>query len=151
VIGPEHLAPLVEDVLRHTLDGEPARAAAVLDRIGEHGDGADMYGVCCAAAEVGRAALLTLFPDAGTADGDMWSLEGAADQLDDPHRLFAARFLTAYANGDAPTGLALFLAAHQAGPQSRTESVCALLAHVHGLCRRAEAGPTIPHHGGTRP
>ncbi|MEU8870501.1 hypothetical protein AB0D24_04910 [Streptomyces javensis] len=147
VIGPERLAPLAREVL--ALDCEPWYAELIIDHIGDHGDAADMFGVCCAAAEAGRTALLTLFPEAAT-NGCMWSLADISHRADPP-QLFAARFLTAYANGDAPMAVALFQAAHEADAQARTESVCALLAHVRSLSRRAEAGPSTPHYGDKRP
>ncbi|MDN3056908.1 hypothetical protein PH213_20605 [Streptomyces sp. SRF1] len=147
MIGPEQLAPLVQEVL--ALDCPPAYAAYVIDHIGDHGDHGDMFGVCYAAAEAGRAALLTLFPE-GAADNCTWSLADVAHRLTDPYQLFAARFLTAHCNGDAPTTVALFRAAEDAGARDRTESVCVLLAYVRSLCRRAEAGPAAPHYGDTR-
>jgi hypothetical protein len=150
VIGPQALEPLVQEILRHTLDGHPAKAAVVLDIVSQRGDSADLFGVCCAAAEVARTALCALFPDAGTVAGDCWQLpEGLADQLaGDPHRLFAARFTTAYLNGDQVMALALFQASEAAGYQDRTESICTLLAHVRGLTLRAEQGPATPDPGG---
>jgi hypothetical protein len=150
VIGPEALQPLVQEILRHTLDGRPAVAASLLDVVVEHGDSADLFGVCCAAADCGRVALQALFPDVGAGTGGEWQLPPAlADQLaGDPHRLFAARFVTAYLNGDHATALALFHAAEAAGHQDRTESICTLLAHVRWLTLRAEQGPATPDAGG---
>ncbi|MFD5571971.1 SOS response-associated peptidase family protein [Streptomyces cadmiisoli] len=150
MIGPEGLQPLVQEILRHTLDGRPAVAASILSVVTEHGDSADLFGVCCAAADTGRVALQVLFPDAEVGPGQEWQLPPAmADQLaGDPHRLFAARFVTAYLNGDHPLALALFQAAETGGHQERTESVCALLAHVRRLTLRAEQGPATPDPGG---
>ncbi|MFJ7090433.1 hypothetical protein ACIQWL_09210 [Streptomyces mirabilis] len=153
MIGPKDLDPLAQEILRHTLDGDLAVAASFLDVVTEHGDGADLFGVCCAAAETARGALLTLFPDAGAAEGDRWQLPpGLADQLAaDPHRLFAARFTTAYLNDDRVMALALFQATEAAGYRDRTESICALLAHVRGLTLRAEQGPATPDRPGGVP
>jgi hypothetical protein len=149
-MGPEALEPLTQEILRHTLDGRPAVAASLLDVVTEHGDSADLFGVCCAAADTARGALHVLFPDAGTVPGDGWQLPpGLADRLaDDPHRLFAARFTTAYLNDDRAMALALFQATEAAGYQDRTESICALLAHVRGLTLRAEQGPATSDPGG---
>ncbi|MFF4900530.1 hypothetical protein [Streptomyces sp. NPDC001068] len=150
MIGAEALNPLVQEIMRHTLDGRPAVAAGLLDVVVHHGDSADLFGVCCAAAETARGALCTLFPDAGTAEGDGWQLPpGLADQLvGDPHRLFAARFTTAHLNGDSAMALALFRATESAGQEAQTESICSLLAHVRGLALRAEQGPATPETGG---
>ncbi|WP_411092236.1 hypothetical protein [Streptomyces sp. 049-1] len=150
MIGPESLHVLVQEILRHTLDGRPAVAASLLDVVTEHGDGGDLFGVCCAAADTGRVALHVLFPDAGTGPGEEWTLPPAmADQLaGDPHRLFAARFVTAYLNGDHAMALALFQATEAAGYRDRAEAICTLLAHVRGLTLRAEQGPATPDTGG---
>ncbi|MFJ4469507.1 hypothetical protein ACIP2X_18715 [Streptomyces sp. NPDC089424] len=150
MIGPESLEALVREILRHTLDSRPAVAASVLDVITEHGDSADLFGVCCAAADTGMVALQALFPNAGFGPGEEWTLPPAmSDQLaDDPHRLFAVRFMTAYLNGDHAMALALFRAAEAAGCQDRTESICSLLAHVRCLTLRAEQGPATPDPGG---
>lgn len=150
MIGSEGLEPLVREILRHTLGGRPTLAASLLDVVVEHGDSGDLFAVCCGVAHFAQGALLTLFPEAGTAPGDGWQLPpGLADQLaGDPHRLFAARFTTAYLNGDVLMALALFQATEAAGYQDRTESICALLAHVRALTVRAGRGPATPGPGG---
>ncbi|MEV0016613.1 hypothetical protein [Streptomyces tendae] len=144
------LHALASEILRHTLDGRPAVAASLLDVVTEHGDRADLFGVCCAAADTGRVALQALFPESSVGVSGEWQLPPAmADQLaGDPHGLFAARFMTAFLNGDHAMLLALFQATETAGYQDRTESICALLAHVRGLTLRAEQGPATPDPGG---
>lgn len=131
VIGPAALAPLIEDVLRRLLDGDLGRAAVVLDDITCRGDAADVFGLCCAAVDAGRAVLPALYP-LGYGPGLVVDVPA-----DDPHRLFAARFLTAYDRGDVPMAAALYAAANTAGGRARTESVCALLALVSSIYRRA--------------
>ncbi|UQA95720.1 hypothetical protein [Streptomyces halobius] len=131
VIGPAALAPLIEDVLRHLLDGDLGRAAVVLDDITCRGDAADVFGLCCAVADTGRAVLPVLYPH-GYGPGLVVDVPA-----DDAHRLFAARFLTAYDHGDVPMASALYAVAHTAGDRARTESVCALLALVSSFYRRA--------------
>jgi hypothetical protein len=150
VIGPEALHPLVAEILRHTLDGRPALAGSLLDVVVEHGDSADLFGVCCAAAETARDALQVLFPDAGTGPGQEWQLppDTAQAMAGDPHRLFAARFVTACLNGDHGMAVALFQASETAGSLARTESVCALLAHAYRLTLHARQGPAAPTPGG---
>jgi hypothetical protein len=150
VIGTEALEPLVQEILRHTLEGRPALAQSLVDVVVEHGDTADLYGLCCAAADTAQTALLTLFPQAAAGKaGDRWQLPlgMAQDLAADPHRLFALRFVTAYLNQDTAMAVALFQAAEAAGGQDRLESVCALLAHVRALTQRAELGPA-DHAGG---
>lgn len=132
MIGPAALAPLVDSALGYLLNGENARAAVIVEEITEHGDGADVYGLCCAAADVAGAVF-------SAEDGRALL---ATVPADDPHRLFAGRFLTAYAAGDTPMTAALFRAAELAGEPERTESVCALLALTATLSRHAGAGPS---------
>ncbi|WP_406501532.1 hypothetical protein OHA04_27340 [Streptomyces sp. NBC_01590] len=140
MIGPTALVPLVDDLLHHLAAGDVDQAAHVLDQVAEHGDAADMYGLCVAVAESGRDALLALSTAPDTLRGHFLGLDAEAARPD-PHRLFAARFLTAYICDDREMTTALYSAAHTAGDPARTESVCALLAQVSGLHRRA-AFPT---------
>ncbi|WP_106518155.1 hypothetical protein [Streptomyces sp. 111WW2] len=148
MIGPTGLDPLAQEIVRHTLDDRPVLAAALLDVVGEHGDSADMYGVCCVAAEVARGAMQALYPDAGMTVREYWALPDHTSSVLDEHRLFARRFLVAQLNRDAPMSLALYSATEGRGYQDRQESVCALLACARDLVRHAEAGPAISEPGG---
>lgn len=138
VIGPELLDGCVRRLLDHTVAGEGEQAAPYLDVIVEYGDAADLYGLCCAAGEVGRNALRGVLPGV------------RLDPVCDKHRRFAARFLAAYTARDTPRTIALFKAVWQAGTEARMESVCALLAYVGALARRAYACPAPTPSGGTR-
>lgn len=132
---------LVTEMIGHAIAGESDRAADLLDRIGNASTPSQMYGVCCAFAEVGKAALTKIYghraPD--TARGDMWAMQeiapGALDR--DPPGAFAVRFMVAYANGDTDTSLALYDAALKAPGDNFAASICALLADVAGLARLA--------------
>ncbi|MDI9836220.1 hypothetical protein [Streptomyces sp. KAU_LT] len=148
MIAPEYLEHLVGQILHHTLQDRPAVASVLLDVVSDNGDSADLYGVCCAVADTGRVAMQALYPLAGS--DPEWQLPpDAVDRLvGDPHRLFAVRFQTAYLNRDHAMTTALFQAAEAAGPEDRTESICALLAHVRVLTLRAEQGPATPDSGG---
>jgi hypothetical protein len=139
--------PIAQEIMRHTLDDRPELAAALLDVVAEHGDSADMYGLCVVAAVVARSAMQMLYPDAGTGAEEYWALPEHASDVLDQHRLFARRFLAAQFNGDAVMSGALFTATESRGYQDRQESVCALLACMRDLVRRAEAGPA-PWPGG---
>ncbi|MFJ2675085.1 hypothetical protein [Streptomyces sp. NPDC087525] len=128
---------LIFTALTHAVAGDSDAAATSLESLGTQSDNNQMYGVCCAIAEAGKHVLPRLF---GEQPADsmvvLQELEpGAA--LADPHRAFALRFLTAYANNDQPMTLALFDTALAAGGEQYVESVCALLAEVAGLCRLA--------------
>ncbi|MEZ7004984.1 hypothetical protein [Streptomyces sp. AD55] len=129
----------IATVLRHTLAGRPARAAAVLDDV----VGDARFTLCCAAAEACRDALLTLRPGGA----GRWALPAAAARAGAPE-LWAARFVTVYVNGQAGAAVDLYRAAERAGTAQLRESVCALLAHTYGLSRRAAAGPASERSGG---
>lgn len=134
-------AELVWQMLGQAVDGDTAAAATTLQTIGMNADDHRMYGVCCALASAGQQILQQLYgehaPRPGTSD--MYVLEelvpGAV--TDDPAKGFALRFLTAYANGDTTTTLALFNAALDASDDEFCDSICALLANVAGLARLA--------------
>lgn len=137
------LAARAYDLLAHTATGDLVRAGDVLGEIKAYGDPAALWGVCCATAEAGRGVLTQMFNVAE--ESVIWRCPGIADAFaDDPHRLFAGRFLTAYANGDADMCRALYRAAETAGEDDLTDSVCALVAHVARLFRRAALALETP-------
>lgn len=134
MIGPEALAPLVASALDYVRAGDNARAAVIVGEITTCGDGADIFGLCCAAAGSAR---------------DVFSAEEGPALLatiptGDPHRLFAGQFLTAYLAGDLAMAHALFYAAYVAGERVCSKSVCALFALVSTLYRSAgtQEGPS---------
>lgn len=131
------VSELVLDALAFAVAGDSERAADALDSLGTASTNNQMYGVCCAIAEAGRHMLQRVLGK--QPPGSMFALEelepGTAER--DPHRAFALRFLTAYANGDRDMTLALFDAALEAGGDDYVESVCALLAEVAGITRLA--------------
>jgi hypothetical protein len=125
---------LIKDAIGYAVAGDADRAADALQRLGENSDNNRMYGVCCALAAAGSAAMKKLY---GPADGHIFWLESLTDKPveDDPAEAFAARFLVAYANGDTDTCLALYGAALRASGEEYVESVCALLSNVAGIAR----------------
>lgn len=137
----EETAELVWQMLGQAVEGDTAGAATTLQTIGMAADDHRMYGVCCAIAAAGQQILHQLYgehaPRPGTSD--MYVLQelvpGAV--TDDPAKGFALRFLTAYANGDTTTTLALFNTALNASDNEFCDSICALLAQVAGLARLA--------------
>lgn len=136
----EAASALVFEALAHAMAGNSDKAATALQTLGEQTDEAQMYGVCCAFAGAGEMMLRRLYGDQAPTDGNgMFVLEelvpGAA--ASDPPQAFSLRFITAYANDDPETCMALFNAALHASPSEYVDSVCALLADVAGLCRLA--------------
>ncbi|MER6191806.1 hypothetical protein [Streptomyces cyaneofuscatus] len=132
---------LVFEALAHAVDGNAAEAATALMTIGQASDNNRMYGVCCAIASAGTHALGLVYGDRAPKPGttDMYVLQelepGAIEA--DPPKAFAVRFLTAYANGDTATCMALFDAALRSSDDEYVDSVCALLADVAGIYRLA--------------
>ncbi|MFD5031673.1 hypothetical protein ACFWM0_14845 [Streptomyces sp. NPDC058405] len=135
----DQLYPLVMTTIGHALDGNSAAAASSMMEIGQQGDHYDVYGACCAFAEVGKAALKKIYGDRAPdpSRGDMWAMHllkpGEADGPD----LFASRFIVAYANNDPDATLALFHSALDASDDEYVSSVAALLAAMAGLSRLA--------------
>jgi hypothetical protein len=132
---------LITEMIGHAIDGHADRAATLLQQIGVASDPSEMYGMCCAIAEVGKAALTKFYGDRAPdpARGDMWAMQelqpGAA--VDDPAKGFSMRFLVAYANGDGASTVALYNTALGASDDEYVSSVAALLADVAGIARLA--------------
>ena len=132
---------LVFEAIAHAVAGNASEAATALMTIGQEADNSRMYGVCCAIASAGTHALGLVYGDRAPVPGtsDMYVLQelkpGAASA--DPPKAFAVRFLTAYANGDTDTCMALFNAALRSSDEEFVDSVCALLADVAGIYRLA--------------
>ncbi|MFG2763120.1 hypothetical protein [Streptomyces rubiginosohelvolus] len=137
----EKTGDLVFEAIAHAVAGNASEAATALMTIGQASDDNRMYGVCCAIASAGTHALGLVYGDRAPKPGtsDMYVLQelvpGAT--VDDPPKAFAMRFLTAYANGDTETCLALFDAALRSSDDEYVSSVCALLADVAGIYRLA--------------
>ncbi|MFE7360693.1 MULTISPECIES: hypothetical protein [Streptomyces] len=132
---------LVFEALAQAVAGNTSEAATALMTLGQASDNNRMYGVCCAIASAGAHALGLVYGDRAPKPGtsDMYVLQelvpGATDA--DPPKAFAVRFLTAYANGDTGTCMALYNAALRSSDEEFVDSVCALLADVAGIYRLA--------------
>jgi hypothetical protein len=137
----EETSQAVFEMLGLAVAGDVPGAATALQNIGMASDDHRMYGVCCALAEAGKHVLHQLYGDQAPRPGtsDMFVIQelipGATAA--DPAEAFALRFLTAWANGDRVTTLALFNTALDASDDEYVSSVGALLANVAGLCRLA--------------
>jgi len=118
-------------------DADGATNAMV--EIGQNGTWRDVYGSCCAYAEIGKAALIKFYGDKAPnpARGDMWALEQLPGTVADPAKTFAIRFIVAYANDDRDGALALFRAALESSSDDYVSSVAALLATAASLANGA--------------
>lgn len=134
----DQLLRLTMDAISFAVLRDVDRATQALDEIGASGDPFDMYSACCGFADVARRAMTkVLGAEPNLAAGDMWAIEELepGGMGADPAKVFAVRFMVAYANDDKDTAPALFRAALEAGPEQYTESVCALLADAADLHR----------------
>ncbi|MFI0768585.1 hypothetical protein ACH4TQ_27415 [Streptomyces sp. NPDC021218] len=137
-------AELVWQAITQALSQNSDAAATTLQHIGTNSDTHQMYGVCCAFAEVGARALKKMFAQAAFA-GPSAYIYGLQELKPgglgkDPADTFAARFVVAYANKDRANTLALFETALRAPGTQYVESVCALLATVTGLVMASTDG-----------
>jgi hypothetical protein len=140
---PERLEWLGERTMRllcAAMDRDPDEVCRLLDEISERYDAAGMFGVCCALAQ----SVLTLaFPefkrgDGTLDDGAMLAVQHLPGASDDPHALWAVRFIAAYANGDMDTTDALFFGS-MPDADAHTGGVIALIALAADIARQREA------------
>lgn len=122
------------------MDRDPDEITCLLEEISERYDAIGMFGVCCALAQ----SVLTLaFPDFKRGDGtlddaQMLAVERLPEASDDPHTLWAVRFLAAYANGDMDTVDALFYGS-MPDADAHAGGVVALIAFAADIARQKEA------------
>jgi hypothetical protein len=137
----DELYQLTMTTISRALDGDIEGSANALMEIGQTGDTANVYGACCAFAEVAKAAMLKLYGGhaPNLASGDMWALEQLKPGLGDPAEAFAMRFIVAYANDDPGQTMALFQTTLNAGPDDHVSSVSQLLATAVSLSHTAHA------------
>lgn len=135
----ELLLRLTMTALDRAMEGDTCGAADAMLAIGQDGDHHDVYGACCAFAEVGKAALKKLYADqaADLSRGGMWVMQVLDSEKVDPCETFATRFIVAHANDDEQSTLALFRAALKAADEQYAGSVAALLSTAVSLARTA--------------
>lgn len=110
-------------------------AAEIADTYGTHA----MYGVCCALSETVRQfAFPGVKQGDGSLTGDMLAIKKLPGGKDDPHALWACRFVVAYINGDADTTTALFFGSIR-DEEAHTGGVIALIAMAADIARQKEA------------
>ena len=109
----------------------------VVGRIIARADALDLLAVCRVVADGASRALLALHGPLDESQGEVWVLTDIGDAEEQPSLLFAARVVTAYANGDSDIVAALVAAAVRASPIERAESLRSLVIYAAGL--RAQA------------
>ncbi|SDM47316.1 hypothetical protein SAMN04487981_101636 [Streptomyces sp. cf386] len=123
------------------LDGNAAGASDAMVEIGQNGTWHNVYGACCAFAEVGKAALVKFYGDQApdASQGGMWAMQMLPGKSPDPAEVFATRFIVAYANDDKDTAIALFRGALESSDEEYVSSVAQLLATAASLANGALA------------
>ncbi|MCX5233884.1 hypothetical protein OG824_01360 [Streptomyces prunicolor] len=133
---------LVESVA-HWTEGRHDEAQEILADLARNGTPALMYGVATGLAVMAKAALAKMQGlDADTAFWIILTSDGSRpeDIVPQPH-LFAARFITAFANGDTAMTLALYGAAFTApDPELFSRCLEMLLAATGEAVRAATPG-----------
>lgn len=127
----DQVAAIIKAAIARDTGGILAGLAAVNDRYGARA----VYQAMCGVAHV---ACQYLFPGRRQGDGtltDMLALQIPDGAADVPGQLWACQFITAFANGDADTSTALFLAALRAGEEAFLDRVIELIAIAGDLCR----------------
>jgi hypothetical protein len=125
------------------MDRDPDETTHLLEEIAERYNASGMYAVCCALAQ----SVLTLaFPefkrgDGTLDDGEMLAVQRLPGASDDPHILWAVRFVAAYANGDMGTTDALFFGSMD-DEDAHGGGVVALIAMAADIARAKEAEVT---------
>ncbi|WP_406126957.1 hypothetical protein [Streptomyces sp. NBC_00989] len=139
--------PMVSDRLveavAHWTEGRHDEAQEILADLARNGTPALMYGVATGLAVMAKAALAKMQGlDADTAFWIILTSDGShpEDIVPQPH-LFAARFITAFANGDTAMTLALYGAAFTApDPELFSRCLEMLLAATGEAVRAATPG-----------
>ncbi|MFM9538621.1 hypothetical protein ACKI1I_42770 [Streptomyces turgidiscabies] len=140
---PPTVAERLAEAVSHWTEGRHDQAQDILADLARNGTPSLMYGVATGLAVMAKAALAKLQGlDADTAFWIILTSDGSRpeDIVPQPH-LFAARFITAFANGDSATTLALYGAAFTApDPELFSHCLEMLLAATGEAVRAATPG-----------
>ncbi|MFJ5259122.1 hypothetical protein ACIQAC_01425 [Streptomyces sp. NPDC088387] len=135
----DRLCELTMRAIGCALDSDSEGATNAMLEIGQAGTWHDVYGACCAFAEVGKAALVKFYGDQtpDVAHGGSWAMQILDPAEADPAEVFATRFIVAYANDDRDNTIALFRAALESSDEEYVSSVAQLLATAASLANSA--------------
>ncbi|MEU9405093.1 hypothetical protein AB0E08_05195 [Streptomyces sp. NPDC048281] len=137
------VAERLVEAVSHWTEGRHDQAREVLADLARNGTPSLLYGVATGLADMAKAALAKMQGlDADTASWIILTTDGSRpeDILPQPH-LFAARFITAFANGDTAATLALYGAAFTApDPELLSRCLEMLLATAGEAVRAAAPG-----------
>lgn len=118
--------------------GDRMKSIAMLEEIGSSVDQFVMFGLCCGLAEGVRVVLEGVGGQPAPGSHVGLVMPPGAERRH-PERAFAARFLTAWMNGDQAMCRALFFATFQApGPFGHADNVVALLDLCGEMIRDVE-------------
>lgn len=135
----DRLYELTMKAIGCALEGDSEGASSAMCEIRQNGTWRNVYGSCCAYAEVGKAALIKFYGDQAPnrGRGDMWVLQMLPSAGPDPYEQFAIRFIVAYANDDKDGAFALFRSAAESSADDYVSSVAQLLATAASLAHGA--------------
>lgn len=141
-----YLADQVGRILIAAMDRDPESVAGCFGDVGDRYGDDGVYGVCCALASVVHTLV---FPQLkrgdGSLAGDMLAIEKLPGGSDDPHSLWAARFVAAFVNGDDSTTVALFYGTLDTDQDITMGGVAGLVRMAGDVARHTE------QHGDTNP
>lgn len=137
------LGEQVQRALFAAVDRRPEHLADTLDAVAERYGPHGMFGVCYAFASIVQTLA---FPGVQRGDGSLTGQMLAITRLpgatsDDPHSLWAARFVVAYVNGDADNTNALFYGSLEDDVDAHMGGTIALICMAADLARAKEAEP----------
>jgi hypothetical protein len=113
--------------LQYARNGAAESAALIIEALAGTGDPRDLYAACCGWAGSSEVALEMIHGERSSTG--MWTPQEIhpGELTDQPERAFAARFISAYSNGDSATTEALFVAALKANSDQLAGSLGSLL------------------------
>lgn len=126
--APPWVIDAVQAIIVHAVDNDSDEVADLLQRIGECGVHV-MFGACATFAEA-IAYMSGIREAEKRAPGGHLALEVQDGVPDNDPGLFAARFVTCYANRDLATAHALYAAAWNAGQEHWADCILSLVAMV---------------------
>ncbi|WP_433856733.1 hypothetical protein [Streptomyces kronopolitis] len=137
MLSPGLLTHLVREAGDAARAGDVDDVAATVGELTARGDLLDVLSACQEFACTAVRALLALYGPPNAAQGEAWVLDDLGDAEGQPERLFAARLVTAHANGDQDAVTALVVAACRAARCERSGSLRELVTYAAGLNARA--------------
>lgn len=127
-------------LLAAAMDRNDDVCADVLAEVGSVEGHIGVYAICSGMA---NSVMQLGFPGMqrgdGTLTGDIAVVQQLSSSDEEPHSLWACRFITAWINGDNARCLDMFSTAVDAGPETAISNVVALIRIASDIARAKEA------------